>query len=228
VGNKVNQGERQLNRLTNLALWGNGSQSFADSLNNAQQTQAQANRAWVQKNLPTVSSVLNWLENNTFNISMVAGVPEAGPVADTEALTTPLENVTPSTAEPPAPPANTPGAATLEPYGGPGGGHHVPAQSAFTGDPAYDPNTALAIPNSELAAQGVNHFAVTGAQQILYRAYAQSGQTLTWDTVQSIETRALVKGGMDQATAAATISKAINTLKAAGVKGPTQIPWGNK
>ena len=119
-------------------------------------------------------------------------------------------------------------AAILKPYGGPGGGHHVPAQSAFIGDPAYNPNTALAIPNAELANQGVNHYLVTGAQQTLYRAYAQTGQTLTWDTIQAIETQALVAGGMNQATAQATVTEAINALKEAGVTGPTRIPWGGK
>jgi hypothetical protein len=50
----------------------------------------------------------------------------------------------------------------------------------------------------------------------------------TWDAVQSIETQALVKGGMSQAAAEATVSKAISILKAAGVKQPTKIPWSDK
>ncbi len=116
-------------------------------------------------------------------------------------------------------------AATLKPYSE-GSGHHVPAKSAFTGDAAYDPNMALAIPNSELASENVSHSAVTGAQQSLYRAYAQRGQPLTWEAVQSIETRALVKGGMSPAKAAATVRKAIDALKDSGVSRPTRIPWG--
>jgi hypothetical protein len=106
------------------------------------------------------------------------------------------------------------------------GGHHIPAKSAFTGDPAYDANAALAIPNSELAAQGISHSAVTGAQQTLYRAYAQTGQPLTWEAMQSIETQALVRGGMSPGSASATVNNAINALKASGVSGPTRIPWG--
>ena len=106
------------------------------------------------------------------------------------------------------------------------GGHHIPAKSAFTGDPAYDANVALAIPNSELAAQGISHSAVTGAQQTLYRAYAQTGQPLTWEAMQSIETQALVRGGMSPGSASATVNNAINALKASGVNGPTRIPWG--
>jgi len=85
---------------------------------------------------------------------------------------------------------------------------------------------ALAIPNSELEAQGISHSAVTGAQQTLYRAYAQSGQPLTWEAMQSIETQALIKGGMSPGSAAATVNNAINALKASGVNGPNRIPWG--
>jgi RHS repeat-associated protein len=114
--------------------------------------------------------------------------------------------------------------AALTPYSE-GGGHHIPAKSAFTGDPAYDANEALAMSNAEMAAQGVRHSAVTGAQQTLYRAYAQTGQPLTWDAMQSIETQALVKGGMSPGAASTTVSNAINALKASGVN-PTRIPWG--
>src|SRR6185503_6909094 len=38
--------------------------------------------------------------------------------------------------------------AALKPYGGPGGGHHVPAKAAFKGAPGYHPNKALAMPNA--------------------------------------------------------------------------------
>ena len=115
----------------------------------------------------------------------------------------------------------------LRPYGGPGGGHHVPAKKAFEKALNYDPNKALAIPNSVLEDLGVNHGAVSGAQNSLYSAYAQTGQTLTWDAVQSIETQALTKGGMNSGLAKATVSQAIDALKNAGGPGPTQIPWGN-
>ena len=118
-------------------------------------------------------------------------------------------------------------AATLKPYSD-GGGHHVPAKKAFEGAPSYDPKSAPAIPNTELDNLKVNHDIVSGAQQTLYRAYAKTGKPLTWDAVQSIETQALVKGGMSQAAAEATVSKAISILKAAGVKQPTKIPWSDK
>jgi hypothetical protein len=116
-------------------------------------------------------------------------------------------------------------AAVLQPYNE-GGGHHIPAQSAFTGATNYDSGTALAIPQSELENLNLDHGAISGAQQVLYRAYAQTGQPLTWDAMQSIETQALIKGGASPGTAAATVTNAINALKASGVSGPTRIPWG--
>ncbi|MCB9763206.1 MAG: hypothetical protein H6739_25745 [Alphaproteobacteria bacterium] len=117
-------------------------------------------------------------------------------------------------------------AAELRPYGGPGGGHHVPAKSAFRGADAYDVNKALAIPNAELKRLGVAHSAVSGAQASAYRAFSTTGGTLTWDVVARIEVDALVKGGMSRDMAAATVQEGIIALQKAGVPGPTRIPWG--
>jgi hypothetical protein len=113
--------------------------------------------------------------------------------------------------------------APLKPYGQ-FGGHHVPAKSAFRGAPGYNPRTALAIPLDELDRLDVSHRAITNAQNALYRA--QGGQPLTWDQVQSIETEALVRGGMDHKVAAATVRKAVGAMKADGIAGPNRIPWG--
>jgi len=55
----------------------------------------------------------------------------------------------------------------LRPYGGPGGGHHLPAKSAFRGAQNYDLNAALAIPNDVLRQLGIDHDVVSGAQQTL-------------------------------------------------------------
>jgi len=121
---------------------------------------------------------------------------------------------------------NAPSVAELRPYGGPGGGHHVPARTAFTGARGYNVNEALAIPRAELARLGVNHNAISGAQQTLYRAFAQTGKTLTWEAMEEIETQALIKGGMNAKQALATVRTAIQALKNAGVSGPTTIPWG--
>jgi hypothetical protein len=117
-----------------------------------------------------------------------------------------------------------PGAA-LSPFSV-GGGHHVPAKRAFTGDPNYDINAALAIPNSELDAQGIYHPAVTGARRRLYSEFAKTGQPVTWDVVRSIETQALIRAGMSSESASVTVNKAISALRASGVSGPVRIPWG--
>jgi hypothetical protein len=117
-------------------------------------------------------------------------------------------------------------ASNMQPYGGPGGGHHVPAKSAFSGAPGYNVNTALAIPNQVLKALKVNHGLVTGAQSSLYSAFAKSGGVLTWEATESIETQALIRGGMKADQALATVRQAIQALKDAGVAGPTRIPWG--
>jgi RHS repeat-associated protein len=114
----------------------------------------------------------------------------------------------------------------LRPYRGPGGGHHVPAKSAFIGAPNYDERKALAIPNDELARLNVSHGTVSGAQQTLYRAFAKKNRPLTWEDMSSIETKALVRGGMDENLARSVVSEAIKSLQAAGVAGPTRIPWG--
>jgi hypothetical protein len=117
--------------------------------------------------------------------------------------------------------------AKLQEYGGPGGGHHVPAKSAFKGSPGYDPVKALAIPNSEMMAQGIDHYAVTGAQRTGYRALFNSGEPLTWETVKKVEVNALMKGGMEPSMAKSTVKSAIDQLKQSGVTGPTRIPWSN-
>ena len=117
-------------------------------------------------------------------------------------------------------------AAQLQPYGGPGGGHHVPAKGAFTGAAGYDANAALAVPNAELARLGVDHGLVTGGQMIGYKAFAQTGATLSWEAVEGIETQALIRGGMQPSMARATAQQGIQALKDAGVSGPTRIPWG--
>jgi len=59
-----------------------------------------------------------------------------------------------------------------------------------------------------------------------YKAFAQTGATLTWQAVEGIETQALVRGGMQPGIARATVLKAIQALKDAGVSAPTRIPWG--
>ena len=100
------------------------------------------------------------------------------------------------------------------------------AKSAFEGAAGYHANAALAIPNEELARLNVRHFVVTGAQKKLYRAFAKSGAKLTWKEVERSETDALVSGGLQADVARATVKRAIDGMKEAGIAGPTRIPWG--
>jgi len=44
--------------------------------------------------------------------------------------------------------------------------------------------------------------------------------------VEEIETQSLIRGGMNPSVARNTVQQAIKLLKAAGVAGPTRIPWG--
>lgn len=114
----------------------------------------------------------------------------------------------------------------LEPYRGPGGGHHVPAKKAFEGAKGYDPNKALAISNAELQRLGANHGLITTEQMRAYRAFSKTGQPLTWEVVAEIETKALIEGRMNAEIARSTVARAIQALKAAGIKVPVRIPWG--
>lgn len=78
-----------------------------------------------------------------------------------------------------------------------------------------------------MARLGADHRVISATQQRLYRAFAKTGQKLTWDAIEKIETDALVSGGFKPATAEATVKRAISALKDRGVTGPTRTPWGN-
>jgi RHS repeat-associated protein len=126
---------------------------------------------------------------------------------------------------PSAPSAEEEGAAELQAYEE-GGGHHIPAKSAFRGATGYDPDTAPSIPNAELQRLGVSHTNITTAQMELYKSFSQTGSKLTWQAVEKIETQALVRSGMSRSMAQQTVQAAITALKDSGVSGPTRIPWG--
>ncbi len=140
----------------------------------------------------------------------------------------------PQTAKPTvaAPVATTPSAepAPLKPYKE-GRGQHVPAKKAFEGKsgytPGYDPNKALAIPRDELKNLGIDHNQITGAQLRRYKEFASTGKPLTWESMAEIETAALVEARMELKTAQATVAKAIQALKDAGVAAPVRTPWGH-
>ena len=119
-----------------------------------------------------------------------------------------------------------PNSIEMQPYGGPGGGHHTPPKKAFEGAPGYDKNTALAIPNDVLKSLKIDHPKITGAQAKLYSAFSKLCKPLTSEVIEEIETKALIAGGANPGQALATVKKALQALKDAGVTGPTQIPWG--
>lgn len=108
-----------------------------------------------------------------------------------------------------------------------GGGHHTPAKRAFEGAPNYNEKKALAIPNAELKRLNVEHPRITGIQRTKYLDFAKTNKVLTWDAIAKLETEVLVKAGMNPATAKATVDKAIQALKEAGVAAPVRIPWSN-
>ena len=66
----------------------------------------------------------------------------------------------------------------------------------------------------------------TPEQMKAYKAFAKTGQPLTWEAIATIEIEALVKAGMPLEMAKATLTKSIQALKAAGVAAPVRIPWG--
>ena len=67
---------------------------------------------------------------------------------------------------------------------------------------------------------------ITTEQKKAYIAFSKTGQPLTWEAIAKIETGALVAGGMKLDIAQATVAKAIQWLKDAGVAAPVRIPWG--
>jgi hypothetical protein len=151
---------------------------------------------------------------------------QPAPAAPTAQTAKPAPTPTPAAATP----AATAEAAPLKPYKE-GRGHHVPAKKAFEGKsgyaPGYDPKKALAIPDADLTKWGVrSHAEVTGAQLTRYTDFAKTGQPLTWEAIAKIETDALVAAGMKLDIAKATVAKAIQALKDAGVAGPIRTPWG--
>jgi hypothetical protein len=120
--------------------------------------------------------------------------------------------------------------AKLDPYRD-GKGHHIPAKAAFDGDPLYNKRDALAISNAEMDRLGIDHDTVTGRQASKYSAFAKTGKPLTWAKMAEIETESLLEGRLPgskltPAMARATVQRAIDSLKAVGIKGASRIPWG--
>ncbi|WP_271407390.1 hypothetical protein [Tenacibaculum soleae] len=109
------------------------------------------------------------------------------------------------------------------------GGHHSLAKSAFRGDKFYKFRQAFTISNSKLdAVSGIPniHNQITGQQNSLYRAFKNTGEVLTLDKMADIEIQAMVNVGIPENIATGWVIKALEDLKAQGVKMITHIPWG--
>lgn len=115
--------------------------------------------------------------------------------------------------------------AELRPYGGKGGGHHIPARIGFEGAKNYNCNKAPAIPNSWLKEHGIDHDVISGVQHTRYVEFRKCGRKLTFEEMEKIEIDALKCGGMPDDMARETVKQAIEELKRQGVDGPTRIPW---
>lgn len=116
----------------------------------------------------------------------------------------------------------------IQPYGGPGGGHHIFSKKAFEGVKGYDLNKALAIPQSEISRLGLNHLdagEITQTQRRLFTELAESGRPNTLAEHARIARESLVAGGMSKKDAASVVRKALNQLKKWGVTSPSGIPW---
>jgi hypothetical protein len=113
----------------------------------------------------------------------------------------------------------------LFPYSGPGGGHHIHQKAAFEGNPNYDLNKALALPNSQIDANGWNHQAMTREQRRLQDELARSGRPNTMVEQTRIAVEALVAGGATKDEARKMVAESLNNLRNAGARSPTGIPW---
>ena len=78
--------------------------------------------------------------------------------------------------------------------------------------------------NAELERLGLNHNMITGARASLYTAFAKTEEKLTWESMASIETAALVKAKMDPGLARATVDRAIEALKEAALPDRLEFP----
>lgn len=111
----------------------------------------------------------------------------------------------------------------MAPYSS-GQGHHIPAKKVFEGVRGFDPHAALAIPKAVLDKLKIKHSTITGAQASLYNAFSKTGKKFTWKVIEDIETKALMKAGVDAKKARAIVQEAIKDLKKKGFT-PAKIPW---
>jgi len=117
----------------------------------------------------------------------------------------------------------------LKEYGGKGGGHHIHSKKAFEGHPNYDPNRALALPNTDMTILGLDHNVVTGVQNTLFTQLSRD----IMDNMKSnillehnrIAVEALVRAGLPKTTARSFVRRIIVKPRKQGVTSPIRIPW---
>lgn len=132
---------------------------------------------------------------------------------------------------PPAPkdliaPASQAHKIKLTPYGGSGGGHHLPAQATLKGAPAADVNVWPAMSNPELRKWNLWHPDITAAQRRWYMAFGEGGERMEWEDAAGIETQSLLETGIGNAdTAADAAQRSVNFQRKSGISAPTWIPW---
>ncbi len=118
----------------------------------------------------------------------------------------------------------------LQPYGGPGGGHHVFAKEAFDGLKGFDKNATLYI-SEEMKRRGVNHLGpladggITQTQRKLFTDLARSGRPNTLAEHARIARESLTAGGMSATDADSVVSRALKQLEDWGITAPSKIPW---
>jgi len=116
-------------------------------------------------------------------------------------------------------------------------GHHPLAKKAFEGDELYKYRDAFSVSINALedAWKTINngipqnlHSKITGQQNSLYSAFAQTGERLTLGKMAEIEIKAMTNAGIPLDIAQGWVIKALENLKTQGVKLIINIPWNGK
>lgn len=114
------------------------------------------------------------------------------------------------------------------------GGHHPLAKIAFSSDKFYDLQKAFSVSQNtlEIAWKSANsgiplnlHQQITGNQNRLYSTFAKTNQVLTIEKMADLEIQALIDAKIPKDIAIGWVIKALEDLKAQGVKVITNIPW---
>ena len=108
------------------------------------------------------------------------------------------------------------------------GGHHVHAKRGFEGIATYDPNAAFAVSEGFLRNYGIRHADITGAQQVLFRDFAETGFPNTLTHHSRIAYQALVEAGMPPNVAKDLVLQSQTQLIRSGVLEPSSIPWSGR